>query len=59
VKFSGGRDAWQLRLLPREAQLRAYVESIALSGAGPRVQRIEVLESGGDSSVMTILHDGK
>jgi len=59
VKLSGGRDAWQLRLVPREAQLRAYVESIALSGAGPRVQRIEVLESGGDSSVMTILHDGK
>ena len=59
VKLSGARDAWQLRLLPREAQLRAYVESIALSGAGPRVQRIEVLESGGDSSVMTILHDGK
>jgi outer membrane lipoprotein-sorting protein len=59
VKFSGGRDAWQLRLLPREAQLRAYVESIALSGAGARVQRIEVLESGGDSSVMTIVHDGK
>jgi hypothetical protein len=48
-----------LRLAPREAQLRAYVESIALSGAGARVQRIEVLESGGDSSVMTILHDGK
>ena len=59
VKFSGGREAWQLRLLPREAKLRAYVESVALSGAGPRVQRIEVLESGGDSSVMTILHDGK
>jgi outer membrane lipoprotein-sorting protein len=59
VKFSGGRDGWQLRLVPRETQLRAYVESIALAGTGPRVQRIEVLESGGDSSVMTILHDGK
>jgi outer membrane lipoprotein-sorting protein len=59
VKFSGGRDAWQLRLVPREAKLRAYVESIGLSGAGARVQRIEVLESGGDSSVMTILHDRK
>ena len=59
VKFSGGRDAWQLRLVPREAQLRAYVESIALSGAGARMQRIEVLESGGDRSVMTILRDGK
>lgn len=59
VKFSGARDAWQLRLVPREAHLRGYVESVALSGAGARVQRIEVLESGGDSSVMTILHDRK
>ena len=59
VKFSGARQAWQLQLAPREAQLRAHVESIALSGAGARLQRIEVLESGGDSSVMSILHDGK
>jgi len=59
VEFSGARGAWRLRLVPREAQLRATIESIALSGAGARVQRIEVLESGGDSSVMTILHDGK
>jgi outer membrane lipoprotein-sorting protein len=59
VKFSGARDAWQLQLAPRAAQLRAHVESIALWGAGARLQRIEVLESGGDSSVMSILHDGK
>ena len=50
VKFSGAREAWQLQLAPRAAQLRAHVESIALSGAGARLQRIEVLESGGDSS---------
>jgi outer membrane lipoprotein-sorting protein len=59
VKFSGTRPAWQMQLAPREAQLRAHVESIALSGAGARLQRIEVFESGGDSSVMSILHDGK
>jgi outer membrane lipoprotein-sorting protein len=59
VKFSGGRQAWQLQLTPRQAQLRAHVDSIALSGAGARLQHIEVLESGGDSSVMSILHDGK
>jgi outer membrane lipoprotein-sorting protein len=59
LKFSGARQAWQLQLAPREAKLRAHVESIALSGAGARLQRIEVLESGGDSSVMSILHDGK
>ena len=59
VKFSGARDAWQLGLVPRDAQLRGTVTSIALTGAGARLHRIEVLEGGGDSSVMTILHDGK
>ena len=59
LQFSGARNAWRLRLVPREAQLKGYVESITLSGDGARLQRIEVSESGGDSSVMTILHDGK
>jgi hypothetical protein len=59
VQFSGPRDAWRLQLVPRDAQVRGYVESITLSGAAARVQRIETLESSGDRSVMTILHDGK
>ena len=59
VQFSGARDAWRLHLVPRDAQLRGYVESVTLSGAAARLQRIEALESSGDRSVMTILHDGK
>ncbi|HEX6239644.1 MAG TPA: LolA-related protein, partial [Polyangiales bacterium] len=30
VAFSGTREAWQLRLVPRDRQLRNHVESIAL-----------------------------
>ena len=59
VQFSGARDAWRLHLVPRDAQLRGYVESVTLTGAAARLQRIEALESSGDRSVMTILHDGK
>lgn len=59
LQFSGARDAWRLHLVPRDAQLRGYVESITLTGAAARLQRIEALESSGDRSVMTILHDGK
>jgi 16S rRNA U516 pseudouridylate synthase RsuA-like enzyme len=59
VQFSGKENAWQLRLVPRDTQLRSYVESITLNGAGARIQRIEALEGAGDRSVMTILHDGK
>jgi outer membrane lipoprotein-sorting protein len=59
VKLSGTRAAWNLRLVPREAQVRRAVDSIALAGAGARLDRLEVLEGNGDRSVMTILHDGK
>jgi hypothetical protein len=59
IQFSGTRDAWRLHLVPRDAQLRGFVESVTLSGAAARLQRIEALEGSGDRSVMTILHDGK
>ena len=59
VQFSGRRDTWRLHLVPRSTQVRAHVESITVSGAAARAQRIEVLESSGDRSVMTIVHDGK
>ena len=59
VQFSGKESAWQLRLVPRDPKLRSFVESVTMSGAGTRVQRIETLEGAGDRSVMTILHDGK
>ena len=59
MQLTGPRNAWRLRLVPREAQLKGYVESILISGDAARLQRIEVAEGSGDSSVMTILHDGK
>lgn len=59
VSFSGPREHWTLRLAPREARVRAYVESITLAGTAARIERIEVLEAGGDRSVTRILHDGK
>jgi len=59
VELSGAREAWSLRLAPRAAQVRAYVETITIAGSAARVGRIEVLETGGDRSVMTIVHDGK
>jgi hypothetical protein len=59
VEFSGARGSWSLRLVPRDSQVRGYVETIALAGAEARLKRIEIVETGGDRSVMTILHDGK
>jgi hypothetical protein len=59
IEFSGPREAWSLRLVPRDAQVRAIVDTITLAGDGTRLKKIEILESAGDRSVMTILHDGK
>jgi hypothetical protein len=59
VELSGAREAWSLRLAPRAAQVRAYVDTITVAGSAARVRRVEVLENGGDRSVMTILHDAK
>ena len=59
IQFSGPREGWRLQLVPRDTKLRSFVESITLTGAGARIQRIEALEGSGDLSVMTILHDGK
>jgi outer membrane lipoprotein-sorting protein len=59
VKLSGPRSAWGLQLAPRAKQVRGYVDAITLEGAGERLKRIEIVEAGGDRSVMTIVHDGK
>ncbi|HWM43118.1 MAG TPA: LolA-related protein [Burkholderiales bacterium] len=59
VELSGTRAAWSLRLVPRDARVKAFVETITLAGSGARLERIESLEASGDRSRMTILHDGK
>jgi hypothetical protein len=59
IEFSGPREAWSLRLAPRDAQVRSGIDSIALAGAGARLKQIEIVETTGDRSVMTILHDEK
>lgn len=58
VEFSGARGSWKMLLVPLDSQVRGYVETIALAGAGARLTRIEIVETNGDRSVMTILHDG-
>ena len=59
VALTGTRASWSLSLVPRDARVRAYVETITLAGSGARLERIESVEASGDRSRMTILHDGK
>ena len=57
VKVEGTRQRWTLKLIPRDFEVAGVVKSIGIAGSGSRVARIEILEPGGDSSVMTIHHE--
>jgi len=54
ARVEGAPDRWTLLLTPRDPEVAAAVRSIAVAGSGARLARIEIVEPGGDSSVMTI-----
>jgi hypothetical protein len=54
VKLEGARSRWTLLLVPREAEVSGVVKRISIAGSGARLERIEILEAGGDSSTMTV-----
>ncbi len=54
LDFSGGPAHWDLLLVPRDPTLGAQVRRIRLSGAGAAITEIEVLQAGGDHSLMRI-----
>jgi len=57
IALAGSLQRWQLFLTPRDPKMRALVESIAIDGHRGRIDRIEVRESNGDRSVMTVFED--
>ncbi len=54
IDLRGTAEAWTLALIPRAESLRAVVASVVLEGAAETVRSIEVQETGGDSSVITV-----
>jgi hypothetical protein len=54
VKIEGTEGDWTLTLRPLDQQAAAYVASIALHGSKSRLTRVDITETGGDRSVMTI-----
>jgi hypothetical protein len=54
VRVGGTRQRWTLALTPRELEVAGVVKSIGIAGSGSRIVRLEILEPGGDGSVMTI-----
>jgi outer membrane lipoprotein-sorting protein len=54
VRVSGAREDWRIVLVPRAPDLADLVESVAISGNGARLARVEVRESSGDRTVTEI-----
>lgn len=57
VSLEGDASRWRLRLKPTEPRMREVASEIRLSGSGTWVGVIEILDAGGDRSVMTITRD--
>ncbi len=58
VSLEGDASRWRLRLKPTAPRMREVISEIRLSGNGTWVGVIEILDAGGDRSVMTVTRDG-
>jgi len=58
VSLDGGERRWRLTLKPSEPGMRDVVSEIRISGDRSWINAIEIIETGGDRSVMTITRDG-
>ena len=57
VRLDGGPGRWTLLLTPSDEAMRRSVQSVRIDGSGNRMMLVDVLEAGGDRSVMVIKHD--
>ena len=57
ISLEGSGDRWRLLLAPNEPKMQAVVSEIRISGSKNRIRAIEIVEAGGDRSVMTITED--
>lgn len=54
VAFSGDRRGWRLVLVPTDSAMQSFVREIRIGGHQAWVASIEILDAGGDRSVMAI-----
>lgn len=58
VALDGAEQGWRLSLTPKQPKMAAIIASIQISGSGGRVHSIEIRETQGDRSVMTVHEEG-
>lgn len=54
LKLEGGRERWKLQLTPADASIGRNVHMIRIEGAQDDVRSIEIIQTDGDRSQMTI-----
>lgn len=58
LELRGTATDWSLTLHPTEPSMSAVIREVTIHGSGNVLQRVETLERGGDSSVMTMRGEG-
>lgn len=56
--LTGSAGAWDLQLVPKDADLTRFVKWIDFRGGGNRIRTIATEDADGDHSDMTIVEDG-
>jgi hypothetical protein len=54
LSFAGSFDMWTLTLVPLDSKLSGSLKQIALEGTQDSIHQVEILQSDGDRSVLTI-----
>lgn len=57
VDFGGDASGWRLKLEPADAKTKSLVRVIRITGSGGEIGSVEVEQSDGDRSVMTMVRD--
>lgn len=57
VRLDGGERRWRLTLKPSDPRMQEVVSEIRIGGSGNGITSMEVIETGGDRSVMTITRE--
>jgi len=57
VALDGGPSRWTLSLMPKDAKMNAFINSILIGGGKGRISSVEVREAKGDRSVMLVTED--
>lgn len=55
LKLEGNATHWHLQLTPNDQATREVVREISMDGRGKFIDSVEILEAGGDRSVMTVI----